>query len=69
MPKALRDQLGFVPGATLEAEAVDGHLELSLPDSTAKVVEGPHGPVLALTGTSLSDEEVRRALEATRARG
>jgi AbrB family looped-hinge helix DNA binding protein len=67
VPKPLRDQLGFAPGSTLDAEAVDGRLELSLPDASATVVEGRHGPVLAPTGTPLSDDEVRRTLEAVRA--
>ncbi|MHB1810234.1 MAG: AbrB/MazE/SpoVT family DNA-binding domain-containing protein, partial [Solirubrobacteraceae bacterium] len=42
VPKPIRDQLGFAPGCTLEAEAIDGRLELSLPAVAAEVVYGPH---------------------------
>lgn len=69
IPKPLRDQLGFSAGTPLEAEVVDGHLELSVPYEPAKLIEGPHGPSFAATGTPISDEDVRRTLEAVRERG
>jgi AbrB family looped-hinge helix DNA binding protein len=69
IPKPLRDALGFSPDRPLEAEIVDGRLELSPPRAAAKIVEGPHGPVAAVTGTPITDEEVRRVLEAARERG
>lgn len=68
VPKRLRDQLGFSPDRPLEAEVVEGHLELSLPHESAAIVEGPNGPVVGATGTPLSDEQVRQALEAVRER-
>lgn len=67
VPKGLRDELGFLPGAELEAEAVDGRLEISRPFEAPRVVEGPHGPVVSRTGTKLTDEQVRRTLELVRA--
>jgi AbrB family looped-hinge helix DNA binding protein len=68
VPKQLRDELGFSPEAGLEIEVVDGHLELSAPHESAKLVNGPHGPSIAATGTPITDEDVRRTLEAVRAR-
>jgi AbrB family looped-hinge helix DNA binding protein len=68
IPKPLRDQLGFSPDTPLEAEVVDGRLELSAQHEPVKLVRGPHGPSFAPTGTSIDDEDVRRALEAARER-
>ncbi len=68
VPKHLRDELGFSPDTPLEIDVVDGHLELSAPHEPAKLVEGPDGPVIAATGTPLTDEDVRRTLEAVRER-
>ena len=68
IPKPLRDQLGFSPDRPLEAEVVDGRLELSVPYEPAKLVEGPNGPSIAATGTPIDDEDVRRTLEAVRER-
>jgi AbrB family looped-hinge helix DNA binding protein len=68
VPKRLRDELGLSPGTALEIDVVDGHLELSAPHETAKLVEGPHGPSIAATGTPITDEDVRRTLEAVRDR-
>ncbi len=66
IPKPLRDELGFSPGAPLDAEIIDGRLELSTPYEPAQLVEGPHGPSLAATGTPIADADVRRVLEAVR---
>jgi bifunctional DNA-binding transcriptional regulator/antitoxin component of YhaV-PrlF toxin-antitoxin module len=68
IPKPLRDQLGFSTDRPLEAEVVDGHLELSVPYEPARLVEGPHGPSIAATGTPIGDEDVRRTLETVRER-
>jgi AbrB family looped-hinge helix DNA binding protein len=68
VPKHLRDELGFSPDIPLEIEVVDGHLELSAPHEPAKLVEGPYGPSFAGTGTPITDEDVRRTLEAVRER-
>ena len=68
IPKPVRDELGFSPDTPLEAEVVDGRLELSAPHEPAKIVEGPYGPVVAATGTPITDEEIRRTLEAVRDR-
>jgi AbrB family looped-hinge helix DNA binding protein len=67
VPKQIRDELGLSPGTELEIDVVDGHLELSAPHEPAKLVRGPHGLQFAATGTPLSDEDVRRTLEAVRA--
>jgi AbrB family looped-hinge helix DNA binding protein len=66
IPKPLRDQLGFSPARPLEAEVVDGRLELSAPHEPTKLVAGPHGPSIAATGTPIGDQDVRRTLEAVR---
>jgi AbrB family looped-hinge helix DNA binding protein len=68
IPKPLREELGFSPEAPLEVEVVDGHLELSAPNEPARIVDGPHAPVVAATGTPITDEEIRRTLEAVRER-
>jgi AbrB family looped-hinge helix DNA binding protein len=68
IPKPLRDELGFAPDVPLEAEVVDGHLELSAPYEPAQLVAGPYGPSFAATGTPISDAQVRRTLEAVRER-
>jgi AbrB family looped-hinge helix DNA binding protein len=68
VPKPLRDELGLSPGTPLEIDVVDGHLELSALHEPAKLVEGPNGPMMATTGTRLTDEEVRHTLEAVRER-
>jgi AbrB family looped-hinge helix DNA binding protein len=67
VPKSLRDQLGFLPGTPLEAEVVDGRLEIARPYEPARVIQGPNGPVVSQTGTPLTDEQVRRTLELVRA--
>jgi AbrB family looped-hinge helix DNA binding protein len=68
IPKPLRDQLGFSVDTPLDAEVVDGRLELSTRHEPVKLVQGPHGPSLAATGTPITDEDVRRTLEAVRER-
>jgi bifunctional DNA-binding transcriptional regulator/antitoxin component of YhaV-PrlF toxin-antitoxin module len=66
IPKPLRDQLGFSADMPLQAEVVEGHLELSATHEPVELVDGPHGPSLAPTGTPITDEDVRRTLEAVR---
>jgi AbrB family looped-hinge helix DNA binding protein len=66
IPKPVRDELGFSPNRPLEAEVVDGRLELSAIHKPAKIVDGPNGPVVAATGTPITGEDVRRVLEAVR---
>jgi AbrB family looped-hinge helix DNA binding protein len=68
VPKPLRDQLGISPGTPLEIEVVDGHLELSVPNRPLEVIEGPHGPIFAPTGTPVTDAQLRSVLEAVRER-
>jgi AbrB family looped-hinge helix DNA binding protein len=68
VPKQLRQELGLSQGTILEIELVDGQLELSTTHEPAVVAEGPNGPVVARTGTPVSDADVRRVLEATRER-
>jgi len=68
VPKPMRDQLRLAPGTPLEIEVVDNRLEISAPYEEPKIVEGPNGPLVAATGNPISDEDVRRVLEATRER-
>jgi AbrB family looped-hinge helix DNA binding protein len=68
VPKPLREELGLSPDTPLEIEVVDGHLEVSTRHEPPAVIEGPHGPVVAATGTPISDQDVRRVLEAARER-
>jgi AbrB family looped-hinge helix DNA binding protein len=68
VPKPVRDELGFTPDTPLELEVVNGHLELSAPHVPATVIDGPQGPSIAPTGTPISDDDIRRALEAARER-
>ncbi len=66
VPKPMREQLGLSPDTPLEIDVVDGHLELVASHTPPVVRDGPNGPVVAATGTSISDGDVRRMLEATR---
>lgn len=68
VPKRIRDELGFSAGVPLELEVVDGHMELAAPQRPIRLIEGPHGPSVAPTGTPLDDGYVRRTLEAVRER-
>ena len=63
VPKALREQLGFVPGLELELEAVDGRLEVAVP-SRIRVEQGPHGVRFAAEQADvLTSEQVRALIE------
>jgi AbrB family looped-hinge helix DNA binding protein len=66
VPKPLRDELGFTPGAELDARAVDGRLEVALP-SRVRVEEGPHGVRFAADGDArLTADDVRDVVERSR---
>jgi AbrB family looped-hinge helix DNA binding protein len=66
VPKALRDELGFSPGAELELRAVDGRLEVAVP-SRVRVEQGPHGVRFAAdAGDRLTADEVRGLMERSR---
>jgi AbrB family looped-hinge helix DNA binding protein len=63
VPKPLREELGFAPGTELEAEAVDGRLEVVVP-SRVRVEEGPHGVrFVADSEEKLSAAQVRELME------
>ena len=63
IPKRLRDELGFTPGAELELDAVDGRLEVAVP-SRVRIEEGPHGPrFVAGADDTLSADQVRELME------
>lgn len=63
VPKQLREQLGFRPGAELELDAVDGHLEVAVP-SSVRVEEGRHGVRFAAEAEEkLSAAQVRELME------
>lgn len=68
VPKPVRSELGLTPGTRLEIEVVDDHIQLHAPRAKPLVVEGPHGPVVAATGTPLTPDIVRATLEAVRER-
>jgi AbrB family looped-hinge helix DNA binding protein len=68
VPKQIRDELGLAPGTALEIDVIDGHLELTATHTPTKLVQGPHGPSIAATGTPITDEEIRHTLEAVRSR-
>lgn len=63
MPKALRDELGFTPGAELELTTVDGRLEVAVP-SRVRVEQGPHGERFTAEGAGkLTAEQIRELIE------
>lgn len=66
IPKPLRDVLGLSPDTPLEIQLVDDHLELSAIHEPPTIIAGASGPLVAATGTPLSDTDLRRALEAAR---
>lgn len=66
VPKTLRDQLGFTPGAELEVEALDGRLQVTVP-SRVRVEEGPHGARFVAGGAEpMTVEMVRDLVERSR---
>ena len=63
VPKPLREELGFAPGAELEVTAVDDHLEVTVP-SRVRVEDGPHGVRFAADpGDRLNAEQIRGLME------
>jgi AbrB family looped-hinge helix DNA binding protein len=63
VPKALREQLGFIAGMELDVDVVDDHLEVVAP-SRATVEQGPHGLRLAAPDAQeLTTEQVRELIE------
>lgn len=66
VPKPLREQLGLSPDTPLDIEVVDDHLEITARRKPPTVIEGPNGPVVASTGTPISDDDVRAVLEMAR---
>jgi AbrB family looped-hinge helix DNA binding protein len=66
VPKPLREELRFTPGAELDARVVDGRLEVAL-SSRARVEQGPHGVrFTAGTDTRLTAADVRDIIERSR---
>ena len=66
IPKALREELGFVPGAELELTIVNGALEVRVP-SRVRIEDGPHGlHFVADDAPVLTDEQVRELIERSR---
>jgi AbrB family looped-hinge helix DNA binding protein len=68
IPRPLREELGLSAGMKLAINVVDNRLQLWASREPPSVIEGRDGPVVAPTGTDISDEDVRRSLEATRPR-
>jgi AbrB family looped-hinge helix DNA binding protein len=63
VPKALRDELGLYAGVELEATAIDGRLEISVP-SRVRLEQGPHGVRFAASERDLlTADEVRQLIE------
>jgi AbrB family looped-hinge helix DNA binding protein len=66
VPKTVRNELGFAAGMELELEAVDGHLEITVP-SRVRVEEGPRGlRFTADAADPLDSERVRQVIERDR---
>jgi AbrB family looped-hinge helix DNA binding protein len=66
IPKALREELGFVPGAELELTVANGALEVRVP-SRVRIEDGPHGlHFVADDAPVLTDEQVRELIERSR---
>ncbi|MBK5296615.1 MAG: AbrB/MazE/SpoVT family DNA-binding domain-containing protein [Vicinamibacteria bacterium] len=68
IPKALRDRLGFRPGAALELRERDGHLEIQPAPTTMSLVRRKRGVVAvpARALPALTDDLVRDTMERTR---
>ncbi len=47
---------------------ISGHVEPSPHDKHPRVIDGPNGPVVAATGTTIADKDVRASLETARER-
>lgn len=68
VPKPVREDLDLKPGTELELELDDGDIRLSAAHEPPRVIDGPHGPVVETAGAPVTDQEVRRAIEAVRQR-
>jgi AbrB family looped-hinge helix DNA binding protein len=64
VPKAMREELGFGPGAQLDVQAIDGRLEIRRP-SVVRLERGPHGlRAQAPSGTPpLTADDVRELID------
>jgi len=68
IPKSLRDELGFLPGADLVLEARDGRLEIEAVPTEMRL-KGSGREAVAVAETDLpplTAEQVRATLEQTR---
>ncbi|HEX5309433.1 MAG TPA: AbrB/MazE/SpoVT family DNA-binding domain-containing protein [Solirubrobacteraceae bacterium] len=68
VPKPVRSELGLTAGTSLQIEVVEDRIELYAPRSQPNVIDGPYGPVIAPTGSPISADSARAALEAIRER-
>ncbi|WP_354699221.1 Antitoxin VapB40 [Paraconexibacter sp. AEG42_29] len=69
IPKRLRDELGVQAAAELDIHAVDGHLELSVPDPQTEVQVRDGFPVFATRDgreEALTGDATRAAIERIR---
>jgi bifunctional DNA-binding transcriptional regulator/antitoxin component of YhaV-PrlF toxin-antitoxin module len=68
IPKAMRDELGIRGPTEIEATAIDGRVELSVPDTDARVEERAGLPLIVLDPepAPLDAANVRSVLESVR---
>lgn len=68
VPKSLRAELGITGAAEVEVRSADGYLELTVPDTPARVEMRDDLPVLVAETppAPLTADDVRRTLERVR---
>lgn len=69
IPKALRDELGFLPGVPLEVRVVGGHLELSVAPLAVRVDQRGGVAVAVASPGALTSEAVEAARASLRRGG
>lgn len=68
VPKAIRDRLALTGGEELEIDEHDGVIEIRPAPLAVDIVDTPDGPIVRARGDvpTVTDDDVRRALESTR---
>lgn len=66
LPKALRDALGLVPGASVDITAYGSGLHIEPGGRTARVVRNAQGRLVAESETPVTDDDMFALIEAGR---
>ncbi len=56
LPKAIRDALGLVPGATVDISRYGGGIQITPGGRTARLEHDPNGRLVAVSETEVDDD-------------